>query len=344
MPGQQAQRHLKQPAGRLRPGAVRRHREGLRLAERRRRRRPARAGGGRPARPARGPRSPTTPPASPRSRPRPTTRRRRSSPRGSTRRGSMRRGSMPRGSMRRGSTRRGSTRRGSTRPTPTSPTSSPTPRSATRSRRRRTRRCSRCRPTPDRPAETVSASTGNTDGFFYVRVQGHGDQDFDADDAFGLERTVTGGDGLRRTRELRDGPTPRRRRAADADTVIVTDTNKLGARRPASPSTRRTWPRSGAWPARPTASSSTSAAQPGCGRCRSRSADAPDVPVRRQPGRPRRSRASSIATATREQQVRRDRGRRRRDPVLPLPRHVGARVGEPVRAAGAARTRPPAPA
>ena len=30
-------------------------------------------------------------------------------------------------------------------------------------------------------AETVSAATGNTQGTFYVRVQGHGDEDFDAD-------------------------------------------------------------------------------------------------------------------------------------------------------------------
>ena len=89
-------------------------------------------------------------------------------------------GSMRRGSMRRGSTRRGSTPRGSTRPTPTS-----------RARVRpvvpgrllgapRTRRCWPSRTNTGTTAEDVSASTGNTHGFFYVRVQGHGDQVFDA--------------------------------------------------------------------------------------------------------------------------------------------------------------------
>ena len=128
---------------------------------------------------------------SPRSRPRPTRCRRRTSRRGSMRRGSMRRGSMRRGSTRRASTRRGSMRRGSTRRTPTSPTSNPTRPSATPSRRRRTRRCSPCRRTPSADDEIVTASTGNTSGFFYVRVQGHGDADFDAVSTFGLERTTS---------------------------------------------------------------------------------------------------------------------------------------------------------
>ena len=55
----------------------------------------------------------------------------------------------------------------------------------------------------DTDQETVTASTGNTDGFFYVRVQGHGDADFDPGSAFGLERTTTGGvqcDGLEELR------------------------------------------------------------------------------------------------------------------------------------------------
>ncbi len=75
--------------------------------------------------------------------------------------------------------------------------------------------------------ETVTASTGNTDGFFYVRVQGHGDADFDATNQFGLERTTTGGDdcdGL----ESFSGTSTLAPTRNDADTVILTDTNKLG--------------------------------------------------------------------------------------------------------------------
>src|SRR5262249_38595738 len=39
--------------------------------------------------------------------------------------------------------------------------------------------------------ETVSAPTGNTSGFFYVRVQGHTDQASDPTHAFHLVRTIT---------------------------------------------------------------------------------------------------------------------------------------------------------
>ena len=73
----------------------------------------------------------------------------------------------------------------------------------------------------------MTASTGNTDGFFYVRVQGHGDADFNPNAAFGLDRTTTGGaqcDGLETSRRPPSLAPPRN----DADTVIVTDTNKIG--------------------------------------------------------------------------------------------------------------------
>ena len=90
-------------------------------------------------------------------------------------------------------------------------------------------------------AETVTASTGNTDGFFYVRVQGHDDQVFDADLPFELDShdhgrraTATGSTTSLRARRRSDatGPTP--------TTVIVTDTNKLGARPRRPQPTRRT--------------------------------------------------------------------------------------------------------
>ena len=74
--------------------------------------------------------------------------------------------------------------------------------------------------------ETVSATTGNTTGFFYVRVQGHGDTDFDATDAFQLTRTQTGNAacaGLQTfPKDYVAPPNPTQ------DTVIVTDTNRLG--------------------------------------------------------------------------------------------------------------------
>jgi hypothetical protein len=75
--------------------------------------------------------------------------------------------------------------------------------------------------------ETVTASTGNTDGFFYVRVQGHTDTDFDADVPFELTRTTTGDadcEGL----ESFSGLDTLGATRTNAATVIVTDTNKLG--------------------------------------------------------------------------------------------------------------------
>ena len=68
----------------------------------------------------------------------------------------------------------------------------------------------------ERDDEIVTASTGNTSGFFYVRVQGHGDADFDAVSTFGLERTTSSSacEGLvscrPSRRSLRRATTPRR--------------------------------------------------------------------------------------------------------------------------------------
>ncbi|MEO6510143.1 MAG: hypothetical protein ABIO16_04065, partial [Nocardioides sp.] len=84
--------------------------------------------------------------------------------------------------------------------------------------------------------ETVTASTGNTDGFFYVRVQGHGDDDFDAANSFGLERTTSGGDQCDGLNSFPAMPTMAPTRQ-DADTVILTDTNKLGLTQGTTPST-----------------------------------------------------------------------------------------------------------
>ena len=63
---------------------------------------------------------------------------------------------------------------------------------------------------------------------------------------------------------------------------------------------------------------------------------APGLPLRGEPARPRRQ-GDRRLLPQRRQQLRRDRGRRRGDPVLPLPRRLRPRPGEPVRAAGAAR-------
>ncbi len=76
-------------------------------------------------------------------------------------------------------------------------------------------------------AETVSASTGNTEGYFYVRVQGHGDTVFDAARAFRLERTITGGEACVGLEDFSGTPTLAPT-TSHARAVIVTDTNKLG--------------------------------------------------------------------------------------------------------------------
>ena len=143
--------------------------------------------------------------------------------RGCTPRGSTRRGSTRRGSTRRGSTRRGSTRRGSTRPTPTSRRRLRRPRgdAFSAAQNQTLLAVSANTGTAD---ETVSAATGNTDGSFYVRVQGHDDTVFDADAAFRLGRTVAGGTPPASASRLPEDPVAPHHRG-DASTVIVTDTN-----------------------------------------------------------------------------------------------------------------------
>ena len=74
-------------------------------------------------------------------------------------------------------------------------------------------------------SEVVNASSGNTNGNFYVRVQGHGNQDFDAAHAFTLTATASGsGCG---TLDPKTGETLMPPIADDAPsdpaTVIVTD-------------------------------------------------------------------------------------------------------------------------
>ena len=76
-------------------------------------------------------------------------------------------------------------------------------------------------------AERVTASTGNTDGYFYVRVQGHDDAVFDTDRSFRLARAVSGGTACAGLEDFSDQPTLAPARG-DTRTVIVTDTNKLG--------------------------------------------------------------------------------------------------------------------
>ncbi|MGB0099850.1 MAG: putative Ig domain-containing protein [Nocardioides sp.] len=75
--------------------------------------------------------------------------------------------------------------------------------------------------------ETVSAATGNTDGYFYVRVQGRTDSEFAADRPYRLARTTTGGSACAGLEDYATTPTLAATRN-DSRTVIVTDTNKLG--------------------------------------------------------------------------------------------------------------------
>ncbi len=75
--------------------------------------------------------------------------------------------------------------------------------------------------------ERVSATTGNTDGYFYVRVQGHTDQAFNATSPFTLNRTISGNTACQGLTDYSTSPTLGATRG-DASTVIVTDTNQLG--------------------------------------------------------------------------------------------------------------------
>ncbi|MEO5851604.1 MAG: PxKF domain-containing protein, partial [Nocardioides sp.] len=76
-------------------------------------------------------------------------------------------------------------------------------------------------------SELVSAPTGNTDGYFYVRVQGHTDQAFNATSSFTLNRTISGNPACVGLTDYSSSATLPPTRAG-ARTVIVTDTNKLG--------------------------------------------------------------------------------------------------------------------
>ena len=77
--------------------------------------------------------------------------------------------------------------------------------------------------------EIVSASTGNTDGVFYLRVQGHDDAAFDDNTPFQLTRTTESANpecaGLTTFPKDPDDAAPAE---TTQQTVIVTDTNRLG--------------------------------------------------------------------------------------------------------------------
>ena len=82
-----------------------------------------------------------------------------------------------------------------------------------------------------RASETVSARTGNTSGFFYVRVQGHNDRVFSTDEAFRVSRRSSGGDGCGELSSAsglgwKAGVTPPVN-SGSAEAVIVTDSSKL---------------------------------------------------------------------------------------------------------------------
>jgi hypothetical protein len=90
-------------------------------------------------------------------------------------------------------------------------------------------------------SETVSASTGNTDGYFYVRVQGH--TDLTPPGGFHVANAITGGAGCGGLSDFASVPltlvlptdtanppqqAPVAPNPTNPSTVIVTDTNKLG--------------------------------------------------------------------------------------------------------------------
>ena len=156
----------------------------------------------------------------------------------------------------------------------------------------------------DTDQETVTASTGNTDGFFYVRVQGHGDADFNPGSAFGLERTTTGGvqcDGLE---SFGSAPSLAPTRT-DADTVILTDTNKLGL--PETSTAYTTYMTAlGALAERTDGVVVDVHGSAKVVALQQQAASTPEVPLRRQPGRPR-DQAHRGRLPERRQQVRRDR-------------------------------------
>ena len=76
-------------------------------------------------------------------------------------------------------------------------------------------------------SETVAASTGNTDGDYYVRVQGHTDAAFDSDRAFSLTRTLSGSTACEGVHDQGTAPAAAPAAPGRDTTLIVTDTNKL---------------------------------------------------------------------------------------------------------------------
>ena len=128
----------------------------------------------------------------------------------------------------------------------------------------------------------MTASTGNTEGFFYVRVQGHDDKVFDA--ANGLPPRPRARHGIQDCVDLDTFPTTPTLPPAGGSprTVIVTDTNKLSLLDdPEVEATRTTptWHRWTTWRTAPTAWSSTSRPRRGCAPCRPRRPTAPGAPT-----------------------------------------------------------------
>ena len=275
----------------------------------------------------------------------------RSSRRGSTRRGSTRRGSMRRGSTRRGSMRRGSTRRGSTRPTPTRRTSPPTRPSATPSPRAQDqtllvassvntgpRRRARQRP----PPATPSAS-------FYVRVQGHDDKVFDAARALPPRPRRQRRRGLRAASTRTPARPPCRRSPAqvrDRDRHRHQQAARARGRRTSRRALRRLHGLAGR-PGRPTPTASSSTSHDS-----DRVNALQDQVVRQRQRCPYATNLVADAIKdiidalprSRHPEVRRHRRRRRRHPVLPLPRHLRARRRRASSPRRCSRTPPRAPA
>ncbi len=333
--------------GRLRRRALRRHRRGVRPAQRRHRpdasSRPRR----RTARRARRRRSRRTRPRSPTSRRPPAAVS--SSRRGSTRPriyapADLRAADLRAADLRAADLRAADLRAGRLRPRPRRPTrlprrvlGRPEPDAARGLGQHRHRAPRRSRRRPATPT-----------GYFYVRVQGHDDQSFDprrpstlARDHHRHRRHCAGLDDL--PRDLADararprGDRPDDRRSSPTPTGSASRRARRRAR-------RLPRPRWTASPAPPTARVvDVAAVAAGAGPAGRRSPGT-RLPLRREPGRRAPSRSSSTASATTDSKYVVLAGGDDVDPVLPLPRHLRARPGEPVLPAGARRHARRAPA
>ena len=166
----------------------------------------------------------------------------------------------------------------------------------------------RVRPTPAHADETSSAPTGNTDGDFYVRVQGHDDKDFDASTA-----PSTSASPQRRARRAQGSSTSTAAYRAERTSAIKTADRhrhqRARARRPTTRAPRRYMDSLDALAAATGRRRRRRRTTPtGSRPCSSRSSTTP-LPLRRRTSWPTPSRTSSTAYRSAAPQVRRHRRR-----------------------------------